>query len=413
MGDWHEAIEAKLDETVQLHRLADVPIGAFLSGGIDSGAIVASHARTSREPIQTFSIGFREAPYSELPHARRVAEMFCTRHVEEIVTPDAVTLLDELSRYFDEPFADPSAIPTFILARLASRYVKVALSGDGGDEAFGGYERYAHDLWEDAGRRYLPAWFRRSAVGPIARFWPRADWLPRPFRLKTTLSNVSMDAGDAYANTITQCRAPLRRRLIAPDLVDGLNDHDPLRLARNGFANAPAGDVLGGMIAADVATVLPDDFLVKVDRASMAHGLEVRPPLLDHELLELAAGIPSRWKVRRGKTKWLFRQLCRRRLPADLVDRPKQGFDLPIDEWLRGPLRPHFISAVLDPKAPVAALINQKTARALDQSHRAGTGRHGKVLWSLLVLAHWANRYLDPTSSHTELATFRNVAPGL
>jgi asparagine synthase (glutamine-hydrolysing) len=391
---WQEELRAKIDETVRLHLIADVPVGAFLSGGVDSSIVVASAAGRTEGPLQTFTIGFREESFSELPYARQVAEQFGTRHAEEVVTPDAVSLVDELTRYFDEPFADPSAVPTYLVSRLARRSVKVALSGDGGDEAFGGYARYAHDLKEASVRRWLPGWLRRGVLGPLARRWPRADWLPRALRAKTALTNLSLDDAGAYANTLALCRPPLRRRLLAADLAAGLNGHQPEATVRNGYGTAPPGDALAGMIAADVAVVLPDDFLVKVDRASMAHGLEVRPPFLDHELLQLAARIPSRWKVCRGETKWLLKEAYRERLPADALWRRKHGFDMPIDGWLRGPLREMFEDAVLAPQAAVGALINQATVRNLYQAHRAGTGRHGSVLWSVLVLARWADRYL-------------------
>ena len=399
---WAERITAKLDETVRCHLIADVPVGAFLSGGIDSSAVVATAAPLARGQLQTFSIGFHEEAFSELPAARQTAEQFGTRHIEEIVTPDAVDLLDRLTVYYDEPFADASAVPTYLVSRLAARHVKVALSGDGGDEAFGGYARYAHDLREAAWRRQLPAWFRRAVLGPVARAWPKADWLPRPLRAKTRLTNLALSAPDAYVNTLSICRPPLRRRLLAPDLVANLNGHDPGRLVREGHAAAPPGDDLGGMIAADVATLLPDDFLVKVDRASMACGLEVRPPLLDHELLELAAQIPSRFKVHRHETKWIFKQALQPRLPAATLTRPKQGFDVPLDSWLRGPLRGRFEDAVLAPGGGVVDLIDQGVARQLFQAHLAGTGRHGQVLWSLLVLAHWAHRYLTPARLHPQ-----------
>jgi asparagine synthase (glutamine-hydrolysing) len=392
--EWQEAIRAKLDETIRLHLIADVPIGAFLSGGLDSSVVVASSAGATKGPLQTFSIGFREESFSELPYARQVAERFSTQHVEEIVTPDAVSLLDELTHYYDEPFADSSAIPTFLVSRLASRSVKVVLSGDGGDEAFGGYARYLHDLKEAAMRRYLPAWFRRLTLGPLARIWPKADWLPRPLRLKTFLTNLSLDAGSAYANTLSICRQPLRRQLFASGMAGSLNGHQPEQLIRLGHAAVPSNDPLGGMIAADVETLLPDDFLVKVDRASMAHGLEVRPPLLDHELLELAARIPSEWKVRQGQTKWVFKQTYRRQLPAAAIDRPKHGFEVPIDAWLRGPLREMFESAVLQPQARIRDFVDQSAIQDLYQTHRSGIGRHGNVLWALLVLARWADRYL-------------------
>ncbi|QDV39715.1 asparagine synthase (glutamine-hydrolyzing) [Tautonia plasticadhaerens] len=393
---WQEAIRAKVDEAVRAHLVADVPVGAFLSGGLDSSVVVALGADGSPEPPRTFSIGFLEEAFSELPYARQVADRFGTRHSEQVVTPDAAELLDELAFYFDEPFADASAVPTFLVSRLARRGVKVVLSGDGGDEAFGGYARYRHDLREAAVRGMLPGWFRRSTLGPLARAWPKADWLPRPLRAKMALTNLALEPDRAYANSLSLCRPPLRRRLMARDLAAALGGHDPASAIRAPFAAAPAGDPLAAMLSADVAVILPDDFLVKVDRASMAHGLEVRPPLLDHELMELAARIPSRWKVRSGEGKWIFKRAFEDRLPSVAVHRRKQGFEIPVDDWLRGPLRALFESSVLDPRARVADLIDQPVAGRLFSHHCSGAGRHGNVLWSLLVLARWAARHLDP-----------------
>jgi asparagine synthase (glutamine-hydrolysing) len=400
--DWQEAIRAKVDECVRLHLIADVPVGAFLSGGMDSSVVVASCVAAPAQrrgggtgiPLQTFSVGFPEDSFSELPFARQVAERFGTCHFEEIVTPRAAALLDELTYYYDEPFADSSAIPTYLVSRFARGRVKVVVSGDGGDEAFGGYRRYAHDLKEAGVRRWLPAWFRRKVLGPIASVWPKADWLPRVFRAKTLLTNLSLEAGAAYANTLASCRLPLRRKLLAPDVAAELNGHQPEQLVRAGHATVSASDPLGAMIAADVATLLPDDYLVKVDRASMAHGLEVRPPLLDHEMLELAGRIPSRLKIHKGETKWILKQAYRDHLPPAILGRRKQGFEVPIDSWLRGPLRDMFESAVLDRQARVSAFIDQRTAAKLYRAHRAGSGRNGTILWSLLVLARWADRYL-------------------
>ncbi len=394
--EWQEAIRAKVDEAVRLHLIADVPVGAFLSGGVDSSVVVASAAAHVNGPLQTFSIGFEDDALSELPYARGVARRFGTRHVEEVVTPHAVELVDELTHYYDEPFADSSAVPTYLVARLAARGVKVVLSGDGGDEAFGGYARYAHDLLEAALRNRLPRWLRSSVLGPAARVWPKADWLPRQLRAKTLLTNLSLEPAEAYANTLTVCRQPLRRRLLARAIVIGLNGHRPETGVLDGYGTAPDCDALAGMIAADVQTLLPDDFLVKVDRASMAWGLEVRPPLLDHELLELAARIPSPWKVRGAETKWIFKQAFRGRVPDEALFRKKQGFEIPTDAWLRGPLRPQFEAAVLDPGARLAGLVDQGVARGLYRAHLAGRGRHGGVLWSLLILARWAERYLKP-----------------
>lgn len=410
--DWEEALAAKFEEAVRYHLIADVPVGAFLSGGIDSGSVVAAAAARGAGELRTFTMGFEEEGFSELPAAREVAQRFGTQHTEQVVRPDAVSLLDELTRFYDEPFADSSSIPTYLVSKLASRSVKVALSGDGGDEAFGGYRRYAHDLREAAVRERLPAWLRRGVCGPLGSVWPKADWLPRPLRWKTALVNLGSEPDTAYANTLALCRPPLRRRLMSPALVARLNGHQPERLVRDAFGSTPIGDPLGGMIAADVATVLPDDFLVKVDRASMACGLEVRPPLLDHELMELAAKVPSRWKVREGQTKWIFKQVARRYLPESILDRPKQGFEVPINAWLRGPLRDMFEEAVLDRNAPVASLLDVQAASRLYASHRSGTSRSGPILWSLLVLARWAERYLKHEAPSTEcIVSGRPVHP--
>ncbi|MFL5244265.1 MAG: asparagine synthase (glutamine-hydrolyzing) [Gemmataceae bacterium] len=392
--EWQELVREKVAESVRLHLIADVPVGAFLSGGMDSSVMVALAAGATQGPLQTFSIGFKEESFSELPYARQIARQFGTRHVEEIVTPDAVNLIDELTHYYDEPFADSSAIPTYLVSRLAARSVKVVLSGDGGDEAFGGYVRYAHDLNEAAIRRRLPSWFRRKILGPLGRGWPKADWLPRPLRAKTRVTNLALNADEAYANTLSICRRPLRRQLLGPTIAAGLNGYDPEGAIKEGHANGLAGDALTGMIAADMATILPDDFLVKVDRASMAHGLEVRPPLLDHELLELAGRIPSKLKIHKGTTKWIFKEAFRTRLPSEIVDRKKHGFEMPVDSWLRGPLRDMVEASVFDRNSAARDLIDQSVARKIYQSHLAGASRQGQVLWSLLILSRWAERYL-------------------
>ena len=392
--EWQEAIRAKLTETVRQHLLADVPVGAFLSGGLDSSLVVACAAEAAHGPLQTFSMGFREAAFSELSYARQVAEAFGTRHREETVTPDAAALVEELAYYYDEPFADSSALPTYLVSRLAARSVKVVLSGDGGDEAFGGYARYAHDLSEAAMRSWLPGWFRRRALGPLANRWPRADWLPRVLRAKTRLTNLSLDAERAYANSLMLCRLPLRRDLLPRQMAVRLNGHRAEEMIAGAFGSAPRGDILSGMLAADTATLLPDDFLTKVDRASMACSLEVRPPLVDHEVLELAARIPSRFKVHRGETKWLLKRAYTKTLPRDAVWRAKHGFEIPVDAWLRGPLRQMFEDSVLSRTARAADLIDQPAVERLYRAHLSKTGRHGGVLWAALMLARWSEVYL-------------------
>ncbi len=396
---WLEAIDEKLAETVKAHQIADVPVGAFLSGGLDSSAIVASMQQAVGEPLKTFSMGFQDRRFSELPYARKVADYLRTDHYEDVITPGAVESLAALTQFYDEPFADSSAIPTMAVARLAREHVKVVVSGDGGDEAFGGYTRYAHDLREGAVRRRLPVWFRKSFLSPIGQMWPKADWLPRVLRAKTLLTNLSLEPAAAYANTISICRPELRRQLLTPGVQSQLAGYRPEDRLLAPFRRGR--DLLQSMLLSDVELLLPDDFLVKVDRASMAVGLEVRPPLVDHEFLELAIRIPSRFKIRGGESKAIFKTLARNKLPAETIDRPKQGFEIPVDAWLRGPLRPFVEDSLLAESAPVANLINQSTVRTMYRRHCAGVGRHGGVLWSLLVLAEWMQVY----------ASSPNVAP--
>lgn len=391
--EWRDRIREKLDETVRQHLISDVPVGAFLSGGVDSSVIVSRAARLTASPLHTFSIGFEESRFCERPYAREVARRFGTVHHEAIIRPDAVSLLDEMSEFFDEPFADCSSIPMYLVSKLARNTVKVVLSGDGGDEAFGGYPRYAHDLKEAKIRRWLPTWFRRCVLRPLSQLWPEANWLPKPLRAKTALTNLTLNSADAYANTLAYCRMPQRRKLLGRGTNSRRNGTPVGNEIVRGYRTAPEDDPVAGMLAADVNCILPDDYLVKVDRASMAHGVEVRPPFLDHQLLELAASIPSHFKIRAGSEKWILKEAYRSELPATSWDRPKQGFVMPIDDWFRGPLGPVFRDRVLARGSPVEGFIHLPTAERLLLQHRRGSSRQGQVLWSLLVLAVWAERY--------------------
>lgn len=394
LDQWQTAVAEKISETVQAHRLADVPVGAFLSGGLDSSLMVAEQSRWGTEPVRTFSIGFAEEEFSELPYARQVAERFGTQHTEQIITPEAVGSLDDLVHYYDEPFADSSALPTLWVSRLARQQVKVVISGDGGDEAFGGYARYAHDLAEARLRRTLPRWLRRSLLGPLAAAWPKADWLPRILRAKTTLTNLSLDEAEAYANTLTLCRLPMRHQLLSGDLQAAVQQYRPEQAALQWYRGSVVdGDALSGMLGVDIHFLLPDDFLTKVDRASMACGLEVRPPLVDHELLELAAQVPSAYKVQGRQTKWILKKIYEHRLPEGLVWRAKHGFEIPTDRWLCGPLAEMFESTVLASQGHLAALVNPRVVRELYEAHRARRARCGNVLWALLILTRWIERY--------------------
>ena len=392
VDDWKQRIDAALRESVDAHLVADVPVGAFLSGGLDSSSIVALMAERQSDPVRTFSIGFREEEFSELPFAREVARYFGCHHTEEIVTPEAARDLDDLVYLYDEPFADASALPTMAVSRLAAQHVKVVLSGDGGDEMFGGYSRYTHDLHEAKLRNCIPAMIRSLVLKPMAAIWPKADWLPRPLRLKTLLQNLSGNPAEAYANTVSTCRQAMRRRLLNRDFATSLNGHHPEHAIIAAFQHGHR-DALSGMLAADTSVLLPDDFLTKVDRASMGFGLEVRPPFIDWKLMELAASMPSEFKIRNGSRKWILKQLFESRLPMDLVNRRKQGFEMPIDQWLRGPLSDQVRTHVLNPNGAIAQFINVAKARQLFESHCNGIGRHGQLIWSLLILARWLDAW--------------------
>lgn len=402
VDDWKQQIDAALHESVKAHLIADVPVGAFLSGGLDSSAVVAMMAGLRSDPVHTFSIGFNEEEYSELPFACEVAEHFGCLHTAEIVTPEAARDLDDLVFLYDEPFADASALPTMAVSRLAAQHVKVVLSGDGGDELFGGYSRYTHDLREAKLRSAVPAIVRSLLLKPMAAIWPKADWLPRPLRLKTLLQNLSLNPAEAYANTVSTCRESVRGRLLSRDIVASLHGYQPEAAIINAFRFGQR-DQLSGMLSADTNVLLPDDFLTKVDRACMGFGLEVRPPFIDWQLMELAASMPSKFKIHNGSKKWMLKQLFESRLPKNLVNRRKQGFELPIDQWLRGPLSDQVRTHVLNPNGAIANYINVPYARQLFKSHCNGRGRHGQVIWSLLILARWLDAWGKPTSGATTI----------
>jgi len=395
--EWTQRIDSALKESVAAHLVADVPVGAFLSGGVDSSAIVAMMAELQSEPVRTFSIGFHESRYSELPFAREVAQHFGCHHTEEIVTPEAARDLDDLAFLYDEPFADASTIPTMAVSRLAARHLKVVLSGDGGDELFGGYSRYAHDLKEARIRRWIPSVIRSLVLRPMAAIWPRADWLPRPLRIQTALQNLSLDPASAYANTVSICRSSVRSTLLNQDYASRIRGYEPEQTLTSEFRRGHRDD-LSGMLSADTAILLPDDFLTKVDRGSMGFGLEVRTPLIDWKLMELVASMPSEFKIRRGSKKWILKHLFAPRLPNNLVHRRKQGFEIPVNEWLRGPLREQVQSSLLRPDCEVGQFLDLKTIRRLYEHHRRGLGQHGQLLWSLLVLARWLNTWGNATS---------------
>jgi asparagine synthase (glutamine-hydrolysing) len=328
----------RLREAVSSRMVADVPLGAFLSGGVDSSSVVALMAEASREKVRTCSIGFDEAGLDETSYARQVAERFGSDHRERVVAADDFGEIDRLAAMFDEPFADASALPTWRVCQLARETVTVALSGDGADEAFAGYRRHRFHAAEERARSLIPQSLRVPVFGTLGKVWPKADWAPRGFRAKTTFQSLAASGEDGYARALAVTGPELRGSLYSNAFRRELGDYraeQPLTALMRG---APARSGLDRAQYADLMFWLPGDILTKVDRTSMAVSLEAREPLLDHRLIEFAATLPENLRIRRGQGKWLLKHAMERYLPSEVLYRPKQGFVTPIAQWLRGPL---------------------------------------------------------------------------
>ena len=366
--------------------IADVPLGAFLSGGVDSSSVVALMAESSASPVKTCSIGFDVAALDESDYARRVAERFATDHHSRTVSPDDFENVDHLAWMFDEPFADASALPTWRVCQLARETVTVALSGDGADEAFAGYRRHVFQHGEDRVRGALPAGLRRSLFGSLGAVYPKADWAPQKLRAKTTLLSLAASSEEAYAGALSVTSAAARNALYTPEFQrlrgDYRAEHALLRLMRD----APARSGLDRAQYADLKFWLPGDILTKVDRTSMAVGLEAREPLLDHRLIEFAASLPEAMRVRGGHGKWLMKQTMRRYLPDDILFRPKQGFVTPIAAWLRGPLA--GVARSIGESAAIARTgwFDVARLRSIADSHIAGKSDSSRLLWQFVML---------------------------
>ena len=378
-------LDRRLQDSIRLRMISEVPLGAFLSGGVDSSAVVAVMARISNAPVNTCSISFDDPAFDETRFAQLVAERYKTRHYVDQVASDDFGLIDTLAGLYDEPYADSSAIPTYRVCQLARKHVTVALSGDGGDESFGGYRRYQLHLMEEKLRAALPLAVRRPLFGLLGRLYPKADWAPRVFRAKTTFESLARSSVDAYLQSVSIVRAPMRARLFSGEMRASLGGYRVDDLFARHAARAGTDDPLALIQYLDLKTYLVGDINTKVDRASMAHSLEVREPLMDHPLVEWLGTVPSHFKMRGGESKRLLKKSMEPWLPNDVLYRPKMGFAVPLIRWFRGPLRETVRTAVLGDTLRDTGLFEPRVLEEIASAHESGRRDYSAPLWTLLM----------------------------
>lgn len=386
-----QALISQLTEAVRLRMIADVPLGAFLSGGVDSSAVVAMMARAREEPITTCSIAFQDPQFDESVYAREVATRYGTRHFVDEVGVDDFDLLDTLVDVYDEPFADSSAIPTYRVCEAARRHVTVALSGDGGDEGFAGYRRYRWHLREQTMRGLLPQSVRGPLFGALGALYPKWDWMPRVLRAKSTLQALARTTVEAYLHNFSVLPDGPRRALYSQTLTNALGGYHAREVFERHLPNAP-DDPLALVQYLDFKTYLPGDILVKVDRASMAHSLEVRVPLLDHKFVEWAATVPSSRKLRDMQGKYLLKRALEPYLSQDILYRQKMGFAVPLARWFKGPLRERVKLALCGEVMGDSRLFDMARMKQMVDEHASGARDHSAALWSLLMFEGFLRR---------------------
>ncbi len=379
-----EMIE-RLREAVRIRMVAEVPLGAFLSGGVDSSAVVAMMAGLSKQPVKTCSIAFADPKYNEAGHARQVAERYRTDHHENTVEADDFSLVDELAHLYDEPYADSSAMPTYRVCQLARKDVTVALSGDGGDENFAGYRRYRWHNYEQRMRGLLPYGVRRPLFGFLGRSYPKADWAPKVLRAKSTFEAMARDTVAGYFHGVSVMSDTLRSQVFSPAFKRRLNGYRAVEVLRRHHARNPARDAVAQVQYLDMKTYLVGDILTKVDRASMAHALEVRVPFLDHKLVEWVSGLPTDYKLRGGEGKFMLKQSLEPYLPHDIMYRRKMGFSIPLAEWFRGPLKDKLAAALSSRRMADTGLFDMAFLTHMADEHARGRRDYSASLWSLLM----------------------------
>jgi len=396
-ADARAELVERLKESVRLRMIAEVPLGAFLSGGVDSSTVVATMAGLSADPVNTCSIAFDDPAFNESAFAQKVADRYHTNHRVETVKSDDFDLIDTLARLYDEPYADSSAIPTYRVCQLARKHVTVALSGDGGDESLGGYRRYRMHLIEDRMRSALPISVRRPVFGAMGKIYPKADWAPRMFRAKTTFQGLARSSVEAYFHTISILRDPMREQLFSPRFKIELAGYSAHEVFNQHAARVGTDDPLALIQYLDLKTYLVGDINTKVDRASMAHSLEVREPLMDHELVEWLATLPSHHKICGQEGKYLLKKAMDPYLPQDVLYRPKMGFAVPLARWFRGPLKQRVRDAVLGQRLQATGWFNTAYLQHLVETHQSGARDYSAPLWTLLMFEAFLRQVVDDT----------------
>ena len=387
-----DELNERLLESVRLRMIADVPLGAFLSGGVDSSAVVAKMSALSSAPVNTCSIAFDEPAFNEAEFAEQVARRYETDHFVKTVAVDDFDLIDTLAGLYDEPYADSSAIPTYRVCELARQRVKVALSGDGGDEIFGGYRRYRLHLMEERMRRTMPLALRRPLFGALGRLYPKADWAPRFLRAKTTFEGLARDSVQGYFHSVSILRDAMRGELFSGSMHRELDGYTALEVFRRHAAAADTDDPLALIQYLDIKTYLVGDINTKVDRASMAHSLEVREPLMDHPLVEWMANLPSRLKHHRGEGKYVLKKALEPALPRDVLYRPKMGFAVPLARWFRGPLAERARESLLGERLAATGWFNRDYLQHLVSSHQSGRRDYSASLWTIMMFEAFLRR---------------------
>jgi asparagine synthase (glutamine-hydrolysing) len=388
--EWCERLIDTYREAVRIRLMSEVPLGAFLSGGVDSSSVVALMSGMTGEPVITSSIGFEEKEFDELEYAHLVAEKFGAKHHEQVVAPDAVAIVDKLAWHYDEPFADSSAVPTYYVSKEARRHVTVALSGDGGDENFAGYRRYRFDLAEERIRGFIPAALRKALFGGIAAVYPKADWAPRWLRGKTTFENLASPHIEAYFRSVSGIAPGVKQVLVHRDVQRALGGYESIEVFRQYYDRAGTDDPLSKIQYVDVKTYLTDDILVKVDRASMANSLEVRSPILDHKLMELVSTMPSGIKLRGQTGKYIFKKALEPFLPKEILYRPKMGFAIPIEGWFRRELKDFVGDVILS--VGDDGILERREINRLWNEHQKGWRNRSTELWAILMFRLWQRK---------------------